>query len=41
MDFKKSMIRGMAIYGASTMMNSSMGNKQLVQDVINLTNENR
>ncbi|WP_276310750.1 hypothetical protein [Bifidobacterium simiarum] len=41
MDFKKSMMRGMAIYGASTMMNSGINNRQLAQDLIDLTRETR
>jgi len=35
MSFKDSMIRGLAMYGATTMAQSTMGNAKVLSDIIN------
>ncbi|KFI94469.1 MULTISPECIES: hypothetical protein [Bifidobacterium] len=35
MSFKDSMIRGLAMYGASTMAQHSMGNTKVLSDLVN------
>ena len=35
MSFKDSMIRGLAMYGASAMAQHSMGNPKVLSDIIN------
>lgn len=35
MSFKDSMVRGLALYGASTMAQYAMGNTKVLADIIN------
>ncbi|KFI51419.1 MULTISPECIES: hypothetical protein [Bifidobacterium] len=35
MSFKDSMVRGLALYGASTMAQYTMGNTKVLADIIN------